>query len=236
MAGTATHLAVADKIYEILGNGIIKNLPLFYSGNIAPDAIHTKLNYQRADKKRTHLTEGILNSDFQNPDMLVLFHQRMNEFINTYYAKEDIYADLYLGYIVHLITDELFNIHIREQFVTSMKKEGIEQENPEFFKRIIRDIESIDHIVVKQYPYKHDVRSNLEQVWDYEIKDYVGTDELNRSKKWVIDTYLNGNTSVEQTLYYDYDSTYRFILYASENIVNRLSAGIDYIKILLNER
>lgn len=232
MAGTATHLAVADKIYEILGNGIVKNLPLFYSGNIAPDAIHAKINYQRADKKHTHLTEDISGSDFQNPDKLVLFHQRVNKFINTYYQKEEIFADLYLGYIVHLITDELFNIHIREQFVASMKKEGIEQENPEFFKRIIRDIENIDHIVVKQYPYKHDICNYLEQVWDYEIKDYVGTDELNRSKKWIIDTFLNGNTSEEQVLYYDYDSAYHFILYASENIVNRLSAGIDYIKVL----
>jgi hypothetical protein len=35
MAGTATHIAIADRINSILGDGVIKNLPLFFGGNLA---------------------------------------------------------------------------------------------------------------------------------------------------------------------------------------------------------
>jgi hypothetical protein len=42
MDETTTHIAIADKINDILGDGVIKNLPLFFGGNIAPDAIHAK--------------------------------------------------------------------------------------------------------------------------------------------------------------------------------------------------
>jgi hypothetical protein len=35
MAGSITHIAIADKIYYILGGRAIKNLPLFFGGNLA---------------------------------------------------------------------------------------------------------------------------------------------------------------------------------------------------------
>ena len=231
MAGTATHLAIADRIYELIGEKI-KNPALFYSGNIAPDAIHAKPGYQRSDKKRTHLTENISGGDFQNSEKLSLFHSRVNSFIDNYYHPEDDSSDLYLGYIIHLISDELFNIHVRRQFVKGMQKDGIKEEDPAFFKRIIGDIESIDHIVVKEYPYKQDVRGLLDSVWDYEIKDYISSSEINNSKRWIINTFLSGNDVENTAVYYDYNTAYNFILFAADNIIDRLTNGIDYKKIL----
>ncbi|MPN23458.1 hypothetical protein SDC9_170846 [bioreactor metagenome] len=137
-----------------------------------------------------------------------------------------------MGYIVHLITDELFNIHIREKFVIRMEEDGVYNEDPEFFKRIISDIENIDHIVINRYPYKKNIKQLLNDVWDYEIKDYISSDEINRSKKWIIDTYLSGKATDSKALYYDYESAYNFVLFASGNIVNRLTNNIDY-KIIL---
>ena len=55
MSGTLLHIAIADKIYDISGSSIVKNLPLFFGGNIAPDAVHAKEDYQRRDKKHSHL-------------------------------------------------------------------------------------------------------------------------------------------------------------------------------------
>lgn len=231
MAGTATHLAIADRIYELTGNRIT-NPALFFAGNIAPDAIHAKPGYQRSDKKRTHLTENISGGDFQNPEKLSLFHSRVNSFIDDYYNPEDEWADLYLGYIIHLITDELFNIHIRKQFVKCMERDGIREEDPQFFKRIIGDIESIDHIVVKEYPYKQNVKQLLNSVWDYEIKDYISSTEINNSKWWIINTFLNGNGTADNAVYYNYNTAYDFIIFASDNIIDRLTNGIDYKGIL----
>jgi len=67
MPGSATHLAIANKLYSILGEGVIPDLPLFFGGSIAPDAIHAKPGYQREDKRHTHLTVGMPTDAFQNP-------------------------------------------------------------------------------------------------------------------------------------------------------------------------
>ena len=230
MAGTATHLAIADKLYSILGDDKIKNPALFYSGNIAPDAIHARANYQRSYKKRTHMTEGISGGDFQNQEKLAVYYDRVNEFTRKYYLPN--HSDLYLGYIVHLITDELFNIYIRQRFVISMKSEGIEQGDPEFFNRIIKDIESVDCIIIKRYPYNQNLRDLLNEVWDYEITDYITADELNRSKHWVIDTYINYSGEEPKPQYYSYEAACDFIDFAADNIVTRLTNGTDYLKLI----
>lgn len=231
MAGTVTHLAIADRIYELIGDRI-SDPALFFSGNIAPDAIHAKPGYQRSDKKRTHLTENISGADFQDPEKLSLFHSRVNLFIDNYYHPEDKSSDLYLGYIIHLITDELFNIHIRKQFVQRMAKDGIREGDPGFAKHIIGDIESVDCTVFKKYPYKHDVKQLLSSVWDYEIKDYILPEELNAGKRWTIDRFLSGNNTEEKAVYYDYNTAYGFIVFAADNIIDRLTGGIDYRAIL----
>lgn len=231
MAGTATHLAIADRICELIGNRIT-NPALFFSGNIAPDAIHAKPGYQRSDKKRTHLTENISGGDFQNPEKLSLFHSRVNSFIDDYYHPEDESSDLYLGYIIHLITDELFNIHVRKQLSKCMERDGIKEEDPLFFKRIIGDIESVDHVVVKEYPFKKDPRQLLNSVWDYEIKDYISSAEINNSKWWIVNTFLSGKDAESAAVYYDYNTAYKFIIFAADNIIDRLTNGIDYRPIL----
>lgn len=232
MAGTATHIAVADKIYTILGKDAIRNLPLFFGGNIAPDAIHAKPNYQRADKKRTHLTEEISGEDFQNQEKLKTFHERINRFIKNYYFSSSEYKDLYLGYVIHLLTDELFNIIVRERFVELMKKDGINQSEREFFNRIIADIENVDHILISNYVYTQNVIDILGSVWDYEIKDYIGKTEINNSKRWVINTFFKGVSLQTEPKYYSYDEAIDFINYAVNDIIERLSGNSDIIKIL----
>ncbi len=231
MAGTATHLAIADRIYELIGNRIT-DPALFYSGNIAPDAIHAKPGYQRSDKKRTHLTENISGGDFQDPEKLSIFHERVNSFIDTYYDPNDKFSDLYLGYIIHLITDELFNIHIRKQLSKCMERDGIKEGDPLFARGILSDIESVDHMVVKKYPFKEEAKQLLNAVWDYEIKDYISSAEINSSKWWTINTFLNGNAAEDTAMYYDYNTAYDFIIFAADNIIDRLTNGIDYRAIL----
>lgn len=231
MAGTATHLAVADRIYEMTGDRI-KNPALFYSGNIAPDAIHSKPDYKRSDKKRTHLTEDISGGDFQDPEKLLLFHLRVNSFIDNYYDPNDDSSDFYLGYIVHLITDELFNIHIRKLFVRRMEKDGVKEWDKQFFTRIIGDIEIVDHAVVKRYPYKNDVKKLLNSVWGYEIRDYITSEEIDNSKRWVLDTFFSDNDAYDAAIYYDYATAYDFVIFSADNIIRRLGGGIDYKRIL----
>ena len=54
MAGVIVHLAVADSTFERLG---VENTAEYYTGNIAPDCIHSRKNYEREMKKHIVLME-----------------------------------------------------------------------------------------------------------------------------------------------------------------------------------
>ena len=143
MAGIIAHIALADKMFSLSG-GRIKSAPLFFCGNIAPDSIHSRENFERAMKKHTHLRDGIVDKDFQKPENIKLFHHRLSEFVKKYCHKEDGLKELYLGYVSHLLADELFIYTVREDFVKKAEKIGVSQSDKEFFRLISKDTDSID--------------------------------------------------------------------------------------------
>ncbi len=224
MAGTAQHLAIADRVAVLLGDGKIRNMPNFFSGSIAPDAIHARTNYDRSMKKHTHLTEGINNSDFVFPNKLALFQARLDEYIKTYYRKKDADSDLYLGYIVHLITDELFNIHIYSDngYAARLKKIGIDQNNMEFFHRFMYDMNLTDNLVMKNYPFEHNIERELSSVWGLGIDDMIFPEETDSSKHWVINKFFHSEPDCTEPEYYSYEEAYSFIVSASDEIVKRV--------------
>ena len=65
MAGTVTHLVIADQLLEPLG---INNPALFYCGSLAPDAIMAREGYQREMKRHTHFKDGIHLKELHLPD------------------------------------------------------------------------------------------------------------------------------------------------------------------------
>ena len=106
MPGSVTHIAIADKVYNVLGGNVIQNLPLFFGGSIAPDAIHAKADYQRADKKRAHFCDGIHLYGYGHPKSARLFQNRVKKFVGQYFIPGGVDKELYLGYAVHLLADE----------------------------------------------------------------------------------------------------------------------------------
>lgn len=140
MAGTITHLAIADKVYSILGDRVIKNLPLFFGGNLAPDAVHAKKDYQRADKKHSHLCDGIHLYGYGYPEIARLFKDRVNGFIEKYYMAAGEDRDLYFGYIVHLLVDEFYIISVFERLENHLKNNGTNPDEPGFRKKLADEI------------------------------------------------------------------------------------------------
>ncbi|MBE6563647.1 MAG: hypothetical protein E7660_07950 [Ruminococcaceae bacterium] len=224
MAGTATHLAVADLICERLGNDKF-NLPLFYSGNIAPDAIHARAGYTRELKKHTHLTVGIGGADFQNPEKVCVFHERLISFIGENMSEKGDDYDLYLGYVCHLVTDEFFNISLRKKMVDAMDTDGLATEGPELAKAILHDMDIIDREIMAKYPFKNDVKASLSAVWDIEIPDMVTKEETNSSKSWVINKLFISECEESAPKYYSYGEALEFITYCAESIIERFKGG-----------
>ena len=258
MAGTFTHLAIADKLYDTLGIATVKNYPLFLGGNIAPDAAHSKKNYQRADKKRTHLSDEVNAYGYGQPEAAKLFKTRINEFIQKYYLPATEYKDLYLGYIVHLLTDKIYLFSVYKQLEDIFIANGANADEPDFQRKVfdevidgwhepIRPIGSIGidyrkffeddvekgDLAMKQYKFKHNTISALEFVWDYEIADYLSPDELNDNKRWTINTYLkNESTQNESLTDEDYKKYLNLLETATTTVIACLSGKMDIMKII----
>lgn len=226
MAGTITHLLVANRIINKLPKGTIINEALFYAGSIAPDAIHARRDYKREFKKKTHFTEGIKGSEFSKKENLDIFYNRVNQFIIDYIDLDDDNIDLYRGYIVHILTDELLNLSIREEFVQDMAKIGIGQEDRLFFTYLVKDIDSNNMKLAIEYKELNHIFELLKNIESYEIKDYLTENELRASKNWVINKYsITENQSAEAN-YIKYERCELFIEEATEDIIYRLTEGI----------
>lgn len=236
MPGTLTHIAIADKIFSIWGGSVITNIPLFFGGNLAPDAIHAKKNYQRADKKRSHLCEGIRSYGYGYPEIAKLFQSRVDEFIENYYLTAGEEKDLYLGYIVHLLVDEFYLLSTYKCLEEYLKSSGVNPDEPGFRKNLADEVNNNGHreffsensyihdILTNEYDFKQNVVDVLEAVWDYEIKDYITKDEINISKRWVINKFFKNESTVELKLNLDNDRSkaLKLIEIASENVTAKL--------------
>ena len=241
MAGTATHIAIADKINSILGDGVIKNLPLFFGGNLAPDAIHAKKDYQRADKKHSHLCDGIKLFGYGYPEIARLFKERVNEFIEKYYMTAGEDKDLYFGYIVHLLVDEFYTLSAYERLENHLKSSRANPDEPGFRKKLADEISddpqfynpayvdffsqtsTILTISANEYGFKQNVVEVLEAVWDYEVKDYIGADEINISKRWIINDFHKNENAKSDV---DREMAIQFVALAAENIIGQLRSMV----------
>ncbi len=247
MAVTSTHIAIADRINSILGDGVIKNLPLFFGGNLAPDAVHAKKDYQRADKKHSHLCDGIRSYGYGYPEIAQLFKDRVNEFIEKYYVTAGEDKDLYFGYIVHLLVDEFYLLSVYERLENHFKTNGANPDEPGFRKKLadeisddpqayndayidfFRESSSIMNISANDYDFKQNVVDVLEAVWDYEVKDYIGVNEININKRWVINTFFKGEKTKSND---DREIATKFVDLAANDAINRLSCKDGIVKLL----
>ena len=232
MAGTVTHLAIADIIYRTsLARENIINLPLFYCGNLAPDAVHAKPDYQRADKTKTHLREGISSAELHNDEKHDIYKERIDVFLKKHYFINNEYKDLYLGYAVHLRADELFTGHAcpaKARVEERMHKDGIVFQNEqEFTRSLVHDMVSTDIIFANKWEWTQNPVQILESVWDYEVKGYVGKTETNNSKCWVIDTFFKTDAPKQPPIYYTYPDACEFVEFAAKDILQWLAVVWD---------
>jgi len=231
MAGTITHLAVANEILKELPDGIITNQDLFYAGSMAPDAIHAREGFIRADKKHTHLRDDIADYDFYTIENLTLFHNRVTNFINENLNRKDNLLDLYRGYVVHLLTDETFMLTVRQEFVQEMDKLGIAQTDKMFYANILHDLSSNDYRIAKENEQMQHICALLENVQPHAIDNYLTENELNISRNWVVQNYFYKEEQISDFDYISYDRTLKYIKEASNDIITRLSDGIMFPKI-----
>lgn len=238
MAGLATHLIVAREVLNLLPENMIKDKGDYYTGSIAPDAIHSRVGFIRADKKHTHLRDNIPDDNFHEEENLCLFHSRISEMIVKCKEKEE-YLDFYRGYLVHLLTDELFVLNIRKNFTELMMQRGVATSDQEYYTSIVTDMHRIDFLLLEQYEGIDDIKLSLENARDLAMEGLLSMQEIRDSKNWVINRYFANRQQsgqpdllIQRPEFINYDRMLEFIPMAAEDIAFRLSGKGNLPKIL----
>lgn len=223
MAGLITHMVIASEIIKLLPEGTIQEEGLFYLGNLAPDAIHSREGYIREFKKHTHFRDRIRDIEFEQEENQSAYRKRLNEFIAKHRDREDGLYDLYRGYVAHILTDELYLLTVRKEFCTVMEDLGIAQSDPRFFEYIIRDMNRNDMLLVNLYEDMEQVKHQIEQVPIHPVDDFLSYQEMKDCMGWLIQRHFYEKHDLVPPVYITYDRTVAFIRAAAKDIVTKLS-------------
>lgn len=217
MAGTVTHLVIADKLLEDFN---IQNPALFYCGNLAPDAIMARKNYVREMKKHTHFKDAIPTDELHLPKNFALYRERFETFARKHLKRNDGDYELYLGYVIHMLADEVFILRFRDQHVKTL---FFGRENPgyqAYFKRFGHDVDLNDWQLVREYSFQYPMPWILRQEMDYEIEGYITSQELMDSKEYIIQKNFVTEHKKEKAAVFSFEENERFIWEAVSFIKN----------------
>lgn len=228
MAGVITHMVIAREIQKLLPEGKIKDMGLFYLGNLAPDSIHARENYIRAYKKHTHFRDDIPDMDFDKPENLALFHKRLSVFIMENKDRKDGLLDLYRGYVAHILTDELFMRTIRKEFSDALMNQGIPQTDLRYFEYIVADMTRNDLLLIERYDGCEEIKQRMEEIPIHPIEGLLSEQEVKISRDWLVQHHFYEKNEIIEPVYISYERMMEFIHTAAENITRRLSDGVDF--------
>lgn len=220
MAGVVLHLAVADTVSERLN---IKNEPLFYAGNIAPDCIHSRANYNREMKKHTHFKDGLRDWQFLLPENLDNFHRKLEAFAKDYCCdSED--RDIYIGYLSHLITDEFFMKTIRKECIKEAEKVGIPQTDMRFFEFMMRELNWSDVFAAENFSFRNPPVETVRKAYGKGVRDYIFPEEIKDSNEWIYNNFFSGDKKYEQPVFMTPDIIFGFVDMASAEVCKRFES------------
>lgn len=183
MAGTIMHLVIADKLLDKLA---INNPALFYCGNLAPDAIMARKQYEREMKRHTHFKDKIHLHEFRKAENQRIYQERFVDFYNRFVRLETPNRELYLGYVVHMLVDELYILEFRDRFVDCLVQEGKEPTDEAFFKKYVEDVDQVDWELVRSYQFHCKMPEILYSENEYEIDGWITKEELLDSREFII--------------------------------------------------
>ena len=247
MAGTVEHLAIAlelmgrwrkDREIDVEYNAVstegkalqeirLQHPALFLAGNVCPDGIQARQHYQRSMKMHTHFRDGIPDYEFGFPENLAVFHQRIHQFAETHLKTDSPDRELYLGYLTHILADEVFMLTIRPEFMEKIAVLGLTDRDAETFEHFTFDVNQIDFRLAKEYPGMETAYRILTGSQPYAIEGMVTEEELTRSREWILDFFFDHAPLPEKPVYYTYERALQFI----SSAVDTIEAGIwEYLQ------
>ena len=182
MPYTMTHLIIAGNVSKVFAKHI-KNLPQFYLGNIAPDAVHNRANYISDYKNNSHLCVGdekwgmITNNDEWKNNVI--------SFLNNQKISEN--YDFIVGYCCHLLSDIYQNIAL---FIPFKQKYADEIEKG-IGNLMLRETNMIDIELALTHGKKDIFWSNIRQSAGVDLKDIIYATEIEKQKDNILNIWYS---------------------------------------------
>jgi len=209
-----THLIVADEVSKIFAKNIM-DLPQFYLGNIAPDAVHQREGYISDFKKHSHLCVGdeewgmITNNDECKENVVhFLFSKKLSE-----------NPDFILGYCCHLITDILSNVLLWMPFKQKHPKETWYHSG--YDNLFHQETNRVDIELALSWERKDFYWSNLEKSKGVDLDDLIYAKEVDTQKDVVLNYWYAGKNrqDIKSNKLITYELTMDFIKNATDSVV-----------------
>jgi hypothetical protein len=162
-------------------------------------------------KMHTHFRDDIPDYEFGEPAHLKVFHERLARFARIHLKDEALERELYLGYIAHILTDEIFMLTIRPSFMEKISVLHLTDRDAKTFEYFTYDVNQIDFRLAREYPGMEWAAECIRQAAPYEIKDMITMQELDESRQWILDFYFNNTPTPKQPVYYTYEQALEFI-------------------------
>jgi len=231
MPGAIVHLLIVDKLKQNLIDDIDMNK--LYLGSLIPDAIHFIPNFTREDKKKAHLRLGIRDAHFHSGEGLKLYHERLNIFIENLNNVPIAEIEYYLGYLIHLISDELFVLSTRRDFVLHQNALGLVAESKESFYHFIKDIDLIDRHMLSHVTNKKAMIKRISRIEGFNHINGISVDCVKGNSERIIRKKFDCEEPLELTYFITEQMILKLIDQVAEEIKFRFSSHHilkDYLK------
>jgi hypothetical protein len=156
------HFAVGLSIHERLGREVT---PEFLLGSIAPDAIHTRPNTTRPDKRHTHLL------DTGDP-----WPKPARHWLGEQPSDDPPYVELVRGYATHLLTDRFWARSIVDPY--RQQVQGLAEDRLKAL--YYRELDQIDMNLYRHAPWRPGVWQKLAAARAQDIPELLSAQEIDR--------------------------------------------------------
>lgn len=159
MALPMVHLAAAYK--WVADKPDLLNCPQYYLGAISPDAIHSRPDIVRNDKKKTH--------DITNQ-----------------YIRQNLNDSFYIGYLVHILTDRIWVQYYIDNCPGLFDDNG--KTVPSLY---YNDADQVDYILYERLPYREYMFDMLKQSITIEVNGLLTNSEIEAWKQRTLHWFEN---------------------------------------------
>lgn len=179
-----SHLCISESLLKKLK---VDDIPQYYLGSLAPDAVHFRKDYNRDQKRISHLYENLERENLD--DYINNWKSNVEKFFISHNSKE-IY-EFILGYCVHLMAD-IYNY----KYIWTPFKLKFGRENDKIYQN---ECLTVDFEICQKENYKAKLFPVLEQSKELDFFDLITQEELTGLKNNIINVQYENKEAVDNS-------------------------------------